>query len=103
MAFFDEGWQSLVDAIDSLDESNIGNEIFIRGESHTIPQALTRSITHLTYHVGQITFIARLVHDGQWKWMTIPPGGSARHNQQTWGTATSRGVFGEKPDADRAT
>ena len=42
--------------------------------------------------VGQIMLIARLIHDGDWQWLTIRPGGSQQHNQQTWGTAASRGV-----------
>ncbi|MFO0924333.1 MAG: DUF1572 family protein [Pirellulales bacterium] len=45
------------EALESIDDQNIGAVIKIRGEPHTIPQAVTRSITHLSYHVGQITMI----------------------------------------------
>jgi uncharacterized damage-inducible protein DinB len=94
MNYFDEGWQALEQAISDMRETDLTNQILIRGEAHTIPQALTRSMTHLSYHVGQLVMIARLVHNGEWKWMTIPPGGSKQHNQQTWGTSASRGLRG---------
>jgi hypothetical protein len=51
-------------------------QLLIRGEPHTVPQALVRSITHLSYHVGQIAMITRTVHTGAWQWQTIPPGNS---------------------------
>ena len=99
IAHFDVGWDALTSAIHLIDDSIINQEIFIRGERHTIPQALTRSITHLAYHVGQIAMVARMVHDGEWHWLTIPPGESADHNKRTWGTTSSRSVFGNDADA----
>ena len=94
-AHFDRGWKTLVSALDGIDESNVNQTICIRGEGHSIPQALARSVTHLTYHVGQIAIIARMVHTGDWHWVTIAPGLSAEHNGRTWGTAASRGIFAE--------
>lgn len=100
LAEFDRGWGCLAAVPGQLNAGNIGTPIFIRGERHTIPQALSRSIAHVAYHAGQILLISRVVHSGEWKWLTIAPGGSARHNQSTWGTAASRGVFG-KDDPSR--
>ena len=97
---FNSGWDALSHAIDSIDDNNIETTIHIRGEPHSIPQALTRSVTHLTYHVGQIAMIARMVHDGDWKWLTIAPGSSAKHNDKTWGTAESRSIFSDHNDAE---
>ena len=96
--YFDAGWKALTNAIESIDEKNIDSTIYIRGEPHSIPQAITRSITHLTYHVGQIAMIARMVHDGEWNWLTIAPGSSAEHNDKTWGTEASRSIFSERND-----
>ena len=48
LAHFDVGWNALTAAIEQIDDSNINQPIYIRGEQHTIPQALMRSITHLT-------------------------------------------------------
>lgn len=85
MQHLDRGWNTLTSALEGMDESTLLEIITIRGEPHTIAQAVTRSITHLSYHVGQITIVARLVHTGEWNWLTIAPGHSEQHNQQNWG------------------
>lgn len=91
---FDAGWHALQAAIDSLDAQTLTQQITIRGEQTSVPNALIRSLTHLTYHVGQITMTARQVHAGDWKWLTIAPGHSSQFNEATSGSAASRGVFG---------
>ena len=96
MEYFDSGWGALVRAVESIDDGNIDTIIHIRGEPHSLPQALTRSVTHLTYHVGQIAMIARMVHQGDWKWLTIAPGSSTKHNDQTWGSNQSRSIFSDE-------
>ena len=95
--YFDRGWTALLAAIDSIDSTNIHQLIYIRGEPHTLTQALLRSLTHMSYHVGQIAMVARLVHTGQWQWLTIAPGQSSVHNQSTWGSPASRGVAADQP------
>lgn len=94
MAYFNSGWDALTKAIEQIEPTIIACPIFIRGERHSVADALIRSLTHLSYHVGQIALISRIVHDGEWRWLTIPPGSSVQHNRETWGTAASRGVFG---------
>lgn len=94
MAFFDKGWQTCRQSIESLTAEDLTKTVTIRGEQHTVPQAIERSLTHTAYHVGQIMLLARLVHSGEWQWLTIPPGGTREHNAQTWGTAASRGAAG---------
>jgi len=94
MQFFDRGCQAWRTSIESLTADDLTKSVTIRGEPHTVPLAIQRSLTHTAYHVGQIMLIARTVHDGSWNWLTIRPGGSQQHNQQTWGTAASRGVGG---------
>jgi len=93
LAHFDAGWDALDSAIEQINSSNINKPVFIRGEQLTIPHALARSMTHITYHVGQIAIVARMVHQGPWHWLTIAPGQSQQHNQRTWGSASSRGIF----------
>ncbi|MFO0916234.1 MAG: DUF1572 family protein [Pirellulales bacterium] len=95
LAYFNSGWDALTKAISQIDATNIERPVYIRGERHSIAEALMRSLTHVSYHAGQIAMIARLVHEGEWRWLTIPPGASAQHNRETWGTAASRAVLGE--------
>jgi len=101
LEYFDEGWAELTSAVKSLDSGNIERTISIRGEPHSIAQALLRSLTHITYHTGQITMAARMVHNGPWKWLTIAPGNSAEFNSQNWGEASSRAVFAQKTKSDK--
>ncbi len=100
MAYFDEGWSHLISAIKQVSAANVATPIFIRGEPHTVPQALARSISHIAYHVGQIMIVARMVHDGQWQWLTVAPGDSQQHNLRTWGTAASRSILGQPDQPD---
>ena len=85
LAHFDAGWTTLVKAIDSMDEKALGETIYIRGEPHSVPMAVTRSLNHLSYHVGQIMLVARTIHQGDWQWITIPPQGSEKYNEKNWG------------------
>ena len=98
LEYFDRGWQALENATAEIDESNACATISIRGESHTVVQALLRSVTHITYHVGQISLVARLIHQGEWNWLTVPPGASSEFNQANWGRASSRAIFSEKDE-----
>ncbi len=94
---FDRGWRCLTSAIDQLNETRCDATLIIRGEPHSVPQALWRSITHVACHAGQIVLVARSVHQGPWNWLTVEPGSSQQHNRQTWGTPASRSVFGDGP------
>jgi uncharacterized damage-inducible protein DinB len=94
LAYFEKGWQALVATINSLSDADLKKNVLIRGEAHTVPQAILRAITHVSYHVGQMAMVARMVHKGDWQWLTIAPQASRQHNKATWGTAASRGVAG---------
>ena len=100
LEYFDGGWKQYELVFDVLNDANIDQLINIRGEAHTIPQALIRSQTHISYHAGQIAMVARMVHDGDWNWLTIAPQASAKFNNDAWGTSASRGVFGDENDAE---
>ena len=99
MEHFDRGWHAFEFALGTIDSQNVNQTIHIRGEPHSVLQALVRSVTHVTYHVGQIAMTARLVHDGDWRWLTVAPGSSAEHNNQTWGSSASRSILSEGKDA----
>lgn len=106
VAHLDRGWAALSAAVAelrSLAERDLltDQKVVIRGEDHTVAQAVTRSITHVSYHVGQIAIVARMVHAGDWNWLTVAPGKSDEHNRTTWGTSASRSVFsGESAEPD---
>jgi hypothetical protein len=75
LAAWGAGWKVLFDTIAGLKESDLGKTVLIRGEAHTAYQALLRALTHAAYHVGQITYLTRLLRPDA-TWLTIPPGHS---------------------------
>jgi hypothetical protein len=85
LAAWEAGWNTLFQTLGSLQEADLLKEIKIRGESHTVLQALERSLTHTAYHTGQIVYLSRLFKTEGWKWLTIPPGQSKQHNARGGG------------------
>lgn len=72
MKQWEEGWKLVFDAIEPLRESELGKTIYIRGEAHTVMQAINRQLTHYAYHVGQIVFLAKHFAGAKWKSLSIP-------------------------------
>jgi uncharacterized damage-inducible protein DinB len=81
MKYWQHGFAAFFDTLDSLKPDDMSKTIQIRREPHSVPLAIVRGIDHLAYHLGQILLVARLVHSGQWKYVTIAPGGSAAYNR----------------------
>ena len=81
MKFWDSGWQTLFAAIEPLTTADFSKTIMIRGEPHTICEALNRQMTHYAYHIGQIALLAKHFRSGGWKTLSVPRGRSAQFNQ----------------------
>ncbi|HRJ87705.1 MAG TPA: DUF1572 family protein [Pyrinomonadaceae bacterium] len=78
---WEEGWQILFDALEPLNEDDFGRIVSIRGEPHTVIEAVNRQLTHYAYHVGQIVFLAKHLRAADWKSLSVPRGRSAEFNQ----------------------
>lgn len=85
ITYWDSGWQRLFDTLSSLSPNDLTKTITIRGEPHSVPLAIQRSLAHTCYHVGQIMLIARVLAGEQWATITIHRGASADFNKQVWG------------------
>jgi hypothetical protein len=85
LAYWDSGWRRLFDTLSALSEDDLGKTVTIRGEPHSVPLAMQRSLAHCGYHVGQIILVARVLAGDHWTTITIPRGGSANYNQRVWG------------------
>jgi Protein of unknown function (DUF1572) len=77
LRWWNDGWAVLLDAVESLTPADLGRTVTIRGEEFLVVEALNRSVTHTTYHVGQIVYLARYFASGSWKSLSIPKGRSA--------------------------
>ena len=82
---WERGWACLRTTIRSLTPDDLGKTVLIRGEPHSVPLALERSLGHTCYHVGQIVQVARIHAGDKWNTLTIPRGGSEQFNKANWG------------------
>jgi hypothetical protein len=85
VAYWDFGWERLFDSLSALSQGDLNKTVTIRGEPHSVPLAIQRSLAHTAYHVGQIILIARILAGDQWTTITMPRGGSSSFNQRVWG------------------
>lgn len=76
MAAWEAGWALTFEALEPLRAEDLLAEIRIRGEAHTVVQAVHRQLTHYAYHVGQIVLLARHFAGPRWKSLSIPRGKS---------------------------
>ena len=87
---WNDGWDVVLQALDSLTPEDLGRTVRIRGEEFLVLEALNRSITHTAYHVGQIVYLARHLASGDWKSLSIPKGKSGEVGKGTYKQAPPR-------------
>lgn len=78
---WEEGWNVLLEALSTLDDSRLDQMVTIRGRQLTVVEALHRSMTHVAYHVGQMVSFGRMMRGASWEFITIPPGGTDAYNR----------------------
>ena len=78
---WDKAWELLNESVFSLTKDDLQKTITIRGVSLTVEDALMRSITHFSHHVGEIVFLAKYLKGDDWKYLSIAPGGSDAYNK----------------------
>ncbi len=76
MTWWEEGWNCVLNAIDSLKPEDVMRIVTIRSEPHTVLQAINRQIAHYAAHIGQIVFLAKHFRSSEWNTLTIPRGKS---------------------------
>jgi uncharacterized damage-inducible protein DinB len=76
LARWETGWRLLFAALDPLTEDDLQRTVTIRGEAHSVLQAITRQLTHYASHVGQIVFLAKHLAGARWQTLSIPRGKS---------------------------
>ena len=75
-ARWEEGWRLLFAALAPLGDPDLALVVTIRGEPHTVREAIHRQLTHYAYHTGQIVLLARVRAGAGWKSLSIPKGKS---------------------------
>lgn len=72
IADWESGWRVLFATLDTLGPEDLLRQVFIRGERHSVIQALDRQLTHHAYHVGQIVFLAKHLRSADWRTLSMP-------------------------------
>lgn len=80
MGWWEDGWSRVFEAVEGLKPEDLMRTVYIRGEAHTVLQALNRQVAHYAHHSGQILFLAKLIRKSEWKSLSIPRGKSAEFN-----------------------
>ena len=79
--YWEDGWQILFDAIEPLSEEDFSKAVTIRGQPHSIVEAINRQLTHYSYHIGQIVLLAKHFRSSEWKTLSIAKNRSAEFNR----------------------
>jgi hypothetical protein len=74
--WWEDGWARVFEAIESLKPEDVMRTVTIRGEPHTVLQAVNRQVAHYAYHTGQIVFLAKHLRSSKWRSLSIPRGKS---------------------------
>ena len=70
--YWERGWQCVFDALDPLQIEDLEKIVYIRGEEHTVVQAINRQLMHYAYHIGQIVYLAKHFRAAGWSSLSIP-------------------------------
>ena len=79
--YWEKGWRCLLDALNEINDENLNSTIYIRGEAHSVADAVLRQLAHYPYHIGQIVYIAKMLKNEDWKTLSIAKNKSEEFNK----------------------
>jgi uncharacterized damage-inducible protein DinB len=82
LAVWEEGWHFVFQALELLSEADMPRSVTIRGEPHSVMQAINRQMAHYAYHCGQIVLLAKHFNHPGWRSLTVPRGQSAEFQRR---------------------
>ncbi|MGH9598983.1 MAG: DUF1572 domain-containing protein [Terracidiphilus sp.] len=72
MEAWENGWACLFGALEPLTAADLGRTVTIRGEAHSVMQAINRQVAHYANHVGQIVLLAKHFACDRWQSLSVP-------------------------------
>ena len=90
LQLWEEGWHCVFQTLESLTDADLSRTVPIRGEVHSVMQAINRQIAHYAYHCGQIVLLAKHFQHAQWTSLTVPKGKSAEFNAKVFARQASQ-------------
>ncbi|MDR3023822.1 DUF1572 domain-containing protein [Chryseobacterium sp.] len=80
--FWEKGWECFFDALEKINDDNLYSTTYIRGEAHSVIDAVLRQLAHYPYHIGQIVYIAKMIKNENWNTLSIPRNRSQEFNTE---------------------
>jgi hypothetical protein len=90
LGMWEGGWCCLFSALEPLTDADLDRTVTIRGEAHSVMQAINRQLAHYPYHCGQIVLLAKHLNHAGWKSLTVPRGKSEDFNRRVLAGETSQ-------------
>ena len=81
ISYWEKGWSCLFEALADLKANDVEKEVLIRGEKHSVTEAINRQLGHYAYHTGQLVILAKQILSERWESLSIPKGGSEEFNR----------------------
>ena len=81
MRLWEEGWGYVFGALEPLSDADLARKVTIRGEVHSVTQAINRQMAHYSMHIGQVVLLAKHFAGDRWESLTIPRNKSAEFNR----------------------
>ena len=82
LAEWEDGWNRVFTAIEPLTDADLSRTVTIRGEAHSVMQAINRQLAHYPHHVGQIVLLAKHFACEHWQSLSVPRNKSAEFNRK---------------------
>jgi len=71
-SLWEQGWTRVFDGVGALTPADLQKTVHVRGEAHSVVQAINRQLSHYAQHVGQIVLLAKHYAGPGWKTLSIP-------------------------------
>ncbi|MFC0773170.1 DUF1572 family protein [Terrimonas alba] len=82
LQLWEEGWQCVFGALESLTVSDLAKTIYIRTKPLVVIEAIHQQLTHYAYHAGQIVMLGKIIKAGDWQNLSIGKGESLKYNAE---------------------
>jgi hypothetical protein len=79
---WEDGWNRVFQALEPLSDADLGRTVTIRGEAHSVMQAINRQMAHYANHVGQIVLLAKHFAQEKWQSLSVPRNRSTEFNRR---------------------
>lgn len=82
LSMWEDGWRVVFAAVEPLSDADLARTVLIRGEPHSVMQAINRQVAHYAYHAGQIVLLAKHFNSDGWQSLSVPRAKSTAFDRQ---------------------